>query len=184
MPFREPRELGVVTLECRQLPIIVQITCQGNQNATPFARFCRLIYIALMLLVCSFLVSIWVGVPLGMAFNKLAGPSRVGFVLIWITVFATALAYLASLTFFWPQRSYLRVHEFGISGKWPSLWRRFSVRFEDIECLAVGEKSSPLLDRILALDPRNRDLISLRNFAFNNSISLILRDKSKTELCP
>jgi hypothetical protein len=42
--------------------------------------------------------------------------------------------------FVWFNTRHLVLHEHGIRGKWP--WRRFSVRFDDIDCLRIGRRQS------------------------------------------
>jgi hypothetical protein len=134
MPNRETSELGAVILDCKQLPPVVQTMGFGNRNAGGFAyaRTWVLCYV-FMPLVPLPLFGLWVATPLAMGSEQvttwfLGGPRRPVVVSTAITSFAAAYLWLAWFAYLWPRTRYLRVHEFGISGKWPWPWRGFSVR--------------------------------------------------------
>jgi hypothetical protein len=108
-------------------------------------------------------------------------PNRPLALTMFFVFFALFYSGLCWFAFVWPRTRYLRLHENGISGKWR--WKKFAVRFEDIQYLVVGVRSSVIVDCFLKavsfIFPPTKSVIEVRKQAFANSVSLLLRDGRK-----
>ena len=183
MVYREQKELGGITLELRQLPLLQQIrealAHQGRFNYL-LGLFYFYAYIPLFLLpVCALMMSAPFWLASDCAMTVLLG--RKSPTVVLVTLFPINYLLCGWYVFYWPRMKYLVVHEDGIRGRWP--WKRFAVRFDDIKYLLVGKTSSARADARLSLlsitDPARA-----REFAYTlaNSISLVLLDGTRISL--
>ena len=167
MIYRNESDLGAVVLECRQLPLHIQMTGFGNRHqGFPQVRARLLFYGFLPLFVLpvgSFMLAgfFWLGSDMVMTLAMRQKSPTMVMVALWPIFYAG----LYWFTYIWPRSKFLAVREHGITGRWPWPWKRFVVRFDDIAHLHIGRKP----DALAYAD-------------FQNSIALVLRDGTRISL--